>query len=98
MSSPFRAAMMLGIAVETTVCSSDATVIASKSAMVTILRSARDPRVGVDVSAASDCNPAMERSPALDGHDPGPDHHVTRANRGHSSVHAKGEAGLGAQT
>ncbi len=38
MSSPFNCAMILGIAVETTVCSRAATAIASKRASVTIAR------------------------------------------------------------
>ena len=43
MSSPFNWAMMLGIAVATTVCSSDATAIASISATVIIFRPASAP-------------------------------------------------------
>src|SRR3954447_14535416 len=45
MSSPRNCAMMLGIAVETTVCSSAATAIASIRAAVTIVRPDRAPSI-----------------------------------------------------
>ena len=64
MSSPLSWAMMLGIAVETTVCSSAATAIASSRAAVTIRRPGCPASVGpAATSISSGSNPAMPLDP-----------------------------------
>src|SRR3954468_12491295 len=95
MSNPFRDAMMLGIAVDTTVCSSETTVIADSNAIVTILRSAREPRLGLDPWADSDCDPVIEPIPPPKATPPPVVDPDPGATRGHSRGHAKGGSGEG---